>query len=152
LCCERPREAVFIDCGHIYSCMKCAMGLTQCPLDKKPIKYFLKFQINDWRGKNQTFLPQIKNNYIDNSNMTISRSYLNSIKNQLDLSEQYTLLKEENVLYQKFYKCLICNKRKKDVMFADCCHLVCCNECSFGFRKCPIDNIEITKRYTIYFA
>jgi len=128
------------------------MGLVQCPLDKKPIKSILRYQISDWRGRNPKFLPQTKSTWFENSNINSSGSYISSIKNQLDPSEQYILLKEENDHYKKFYKCLICNKRKKDIMFGDCCHLVCCNECSVGFRRCPIDNIEITKRYPIYFA
>jgi uncharacterized CHY-type Zn-finger protein len=37
ICGRRPRELLFNECGHVYSCRPCAKIFDKCPLDHKPI-------------------------------------------------------------------------------------------------------------------
>jgi len=59
ICCERPREVIFLRCGHVYCCAKCSAELNLCPLDKKPINQKFKFKMCDKYGVNEKHLPNM---------------------------------------------------------------------------------------------
>lgn len=42
ICCANEYNTVFIPCGHVYACTKCASSLHQCPLCRKRIENVLR--------------------------------------------------------------------------------------------------------------
>ena len=42
ICMDKEISMVFVPCGHLISCGKCANALKQCPLCRKPIKEAIK--------------------------------------------------------------------------------------------------------------
>ena len=42
ICMDKKISMVFVPCGHLISCRKCANALKQCPLCRKPIKEAIK--------------------------------------------------------------------------------------------------------------
>jgi DNA repair protein RAD16 len=46
ICCENPMDAVYLDCGHTYTCMECTGKLKtkSCPVCRAPIKKIIRAQ------------------------------------------------------------------------------------------------------------
>lgn len=42
ICFENESNSVFIPCGHITACVKCASSLTQCPICRKKFRNVIK--------------------------------------------------------------------------------------------------------------
>jgi hypothetical protein len=162
ICCERPREVIFLNCGHIYCCAICSLKIQACPIDQKPISIKYRFQVCDKYGIFDPLYIQRKsvgffNNAIyslqqlsnaNNSNTTV----MNIMKNPSSLSEKYVELKQKNEQYKRFFRCIGCNEKKKAVMFDECGHFIYCNECAHGLKECPLDNIAISKAHTAYIS
>ena len=45
ICLDENREMVFIPCGHICSCLKCAKKLKDCPMCRKKITHSVRFYV-----------------------------------------------------------------------------------------------------------
>lgn len=54
--------------------------------------------------------------------------------------------KEKNSINE----CLICFENKKDILFQNCKHCCCCEECSKNLSNCPICRQPISEKYKIY--
>jgi len=153
LCCERPREVVFLNCGHIYSCIKCSIGLSKCPLDKKPIEKIIRYKVADSRDLVEwSSYTKLKHIWSEKFGGNISSGSIKELKGQLDEAEYFSLLKDEQTNYEYFYKCMICNHRDKEVIFEDCQHLVCCEKCAKSCRTCPLDNVQTLRTHHVYFS
>jgi len=152
LCCERPREVVFLDCGHIYTCAQCSKYLFKCPIDKKYIRSKYKYRLCDKHGINHSFLSQLSNTNLQTACTTSLNSRVETTMHEDEVLAQFSILKEEYYNYDYFTKCIKCNERTKNVIFEDCCHIVCCYKCSTTLQKCPLDSVEITKKSEVYFS
>jgi len=152
LCCDRPREVIFLECGHIYACGKCAKNLYQCPLDKKYITKKLHFRICDKFGINANYVNELEVNSLKARHYDHLGLCYDKVKEYLDEAKKYELLKEKFDNYNYFEKCIICNQQRKDTFFADCGHLVCCRNCSETVNCCPIDRVNLTHKAQVYYA
>jgi hypothetical protein len=160
ICCERPREVIFLNCGHIYCCAICALKIQTCPIDQKPIYIKHRFQVCDKYGVVDSLDTKQKSAGLFNSVIQVIlescianngfSSVMNIQKNQSALSEKYVEMKLKNEQFKRYFRCIGCNQRKKDVMFGDCGHFIYCNDCAHGLKECPLDNISISKAHTAY--
>jgi len=152
ICCENPREVMFVNCGHIYCCTKCSLQLKVCPLDQKPISKKYKYIVSDKYGIPEDPSEFKKGSSFCHSLTTAIFGSQTSIKcapseeKKTPLKEKYLQLRVKNENYKKYFKCIECNKSQKEVMFLDCCHLAYCQSCSIDFKSCPLDDTPITKR------
>ena len=42
VCLDLPKETVFVDCGHMATCVSCAEKVTSCPLCRVPKTKFIR--------------------------------------------------------------------------------------------------------------
>jgi len=152
ICCDQPREVVFLNCGHIYVCADCSKGLTVCPLDKLPIKAQYRYKICDKYGINNRCLADLTISSFKAHNCYIPDVSYEKITDQLDTSEKFNVLRERFDNYNYFEKCLKCDKKNKETLFVDCCHLLYCKDCAEDVKQCPIDDVEITQKLPVFFA
>jgi len=152
LCCDRPREVIFLSCGHIYTCGQCAKNLVQCPLDKKYISAKFSFRICDKFGINANYINKLEVNSLKQRKYDHLGLSYDKVKEYLDDAKKYDLLKEKFDNYNYFEKCIKCNQQRKDTFFVDCGHLVCCRGCAETVDYCPIDHVGLTNKVPVYFA
>jgi len=152
ICCDRPREVVFLNCGHIYVCTDCSKGLAVCPLDKQPIKAQYRYKICDKYGINNSCLADLTISSFKAHNCYNPALSYDKITDQLETSDKFKVLRERFDNYNYFEKCLKCDKGKKDTLFVDCCHLLYCKDCAEDVKQCPIDDVEITQKLSVFFA
>lgn len=153
ICCERFREVIFLSCGHVYCCEKCAMELVTCPIDKSVICSKYRYNMCDKYGINNQLLPQIIASRLQHLDI-YKPSDLNTQLTKRDgtLIEKYLMLKLKNENYRMFYNCIICNERKKNVLFLHCRHLICCDKCAENLKVCPLDGLHIIKKTHVFTA
>ena len=61
-------------------------------------------------------------------------------------------MKEKLTDYERVRICTVCYERPRDVVFLECGHLVCCDECARNIRECPFDKSVILKKKRIFVA
>jgi len=152
LCCDRPREVIFLSCGHIYTCGQCAKNLVQCPLDKRYISAKFSFRICDKFGINANYIDELEINSLKQRKYDHLGLSYDKVKEYLNDAKKYDLLKEKFDNYNYFEKCIKCNQQRKDTFFVDCGHLVCCRNCAETVDSCPIDHVSLTNKIPVYFA
>jgi hypothetical protein len=162
ICCERPREVIFLSCGHIYCCVKCSLKINICPIDQKPIYIKYRYQVCDRFGifdnfdaqeKSRGFLNDTIDALIQLCNAQNAFSSIMSLrKNQSSMDEKYVELKLKNERYKNYFQCIGCNQRKKDVIFNECGHFVYCNSCAHDLKECPFDHIAISQTLNAYIS
>lgn len=47
-------------------------------------------------------------------------------------------LQEENEKLRNLLQCKICFEKESCIVFLPCSHMVCCEKCFVGIKKCPI--------------
>jgi len=153
ICCERFREVIFLGCGHVYCCEKCAMELVTCPIDKSVIFSKYRYTMCDKFGINHQVLPQIIASKLQSLDILKFNLPSNDIKKkEPTLMEKYMILKVKNTNYKMFYHCIICGERKRNILFVRCRHLICCHVCSENLKECPLDNISIVRKSHVFTA
>ena len=158
ICCENQRDVVFLNCGHIFCCVKCAVRIKTCPIDQKPISSRYKLLVCDKNGVYESsdssdvsfgFISDIKNMLFEKTSWFQSETQ--TLKEQ-PASEKYVELRSQNNKYKRYFNCIKCNTQRKDVMFAGCCHIAYCGDCAQDVKVCPFDNKVITKKFKTFTA
>jgi len=153
ICCERFREVIFLGCGHVYCCEKCAMELVTCPIDKSVIFSKYRYTMCDKFGINHQVLPQIIASKLQSLDILKFNIPSNDIKKkEPTLMEKYMILKVKNTNYKMFYNCIICGERKRNILFVRCRHLICCHVCAENMKECPLDGIQIVRKSHVFTA
>lgn len=108
ICLKENAETMFIPCGHVISCVQCAVTFDHCALCRQPLEKIMRVFVYLFEGNEK-------------------------YPNKLDcLSTQQA----ENPVDQTL--CKICHKEDMVVAFLPCRHICACFECATKMKKCPV--------------
>lgn len=108
ICWKEPVKVIFIPCGHVISCIQCAVSLEQCAICRQTLNSIMRVYIyNDKQHKN-------------NHRPINSASSLTSIEHVDPML------------------CKVCKKEEMAVTFLPCRHIFTCSGCSDVMKKCPV--------------
>ena len=103
-------------------------------IPKKKNKFLRKIDFFTTDNKIKYFNPKIENNF----HYTETTRNNNIINIKKSVSSDITL-------------CIICYKKTKNIVYHNCNHLVCCEDCANKVDICPICRKEIVKTQKIYY-
>jgi len=146
ICCYRPKDVIFLNCGHVFCCSQCANNIQKCPFDSHPITVKLQFKRTDYLGKEVAGVA----NY--NENRISYRVMANLEKDRESWVDTYELLRFEVKKLKKNEYCGICFRRPRECLFMQCGHVFCCLVCSKTLERCPLDQKVINKKVRLFFT
>ena len=146
ICCHNSKDVIFLNCGHIFCCSKCASNLIKCPLDNQEISWKLVYERIDYLGqKDQEIFESNMNDKLHTKQLT----EFDSDENWLKLYEN---LSYDIKNHKKIEFCGICFRRPREYLFLECGHVFCCSMCAKNNIRCPLDQKKITKKIRLFYA
>ncbi|CAI6373103.1 unnamed protein product [Macrosiphum euphorbiae] len=108
ICYKEEMKVVLIPCGHVVTCIQCALTLEQCAVCRQPLDMVMKIHLSMDEGtvKDVRQLPCSSSECLDE---------------QLD-----TML------------CKVCHTKEMAAVFIPCRHVYACVECAEDMHECPV--------------
>jgi hypothetical protein len=159
LVCSKRRNR-WQDFKNCITCKKKPQVIISAMSSKEYDDRILRFEeeIKNLKEQNNAlFEERVK---LSNFTTEVLNSNLASIKDSLTNNEitdtKDIVLKEIQMVKDKMSDlernriCTVCFVRSRDIVFLDCGHLVCCEECSRNLRQCPFDKSYILSKKKIF--
>lgn len=108
ICLKEKAETMFIPCGHVISCVQCAVTLDQCAVCREPLDKILRVFV---------YLAEDNEKY----------------PNKLECLSQKQAEKSADPML-----CKICQKDEMTIAFLPCRHICACFECATEMKECPV--------------
>lgn len=108
ICLQDKLKVAFIPCGHIYTCVQCAVALGHCAVCRSVSKQAMRVFVH---------MDELK---INNSNQLLCSSSQNSN----ELSDPMI--------------CKVCYKKNIKAAFIPCRHVYSCESCAAEIDECPV--------------
>ena len=145
ICCYNSKNMIFLQCGHIFCCSKCASNLVKCPLDNQTISWKLMYDRIDYIGQKDQDMMLNPDARSGRKQLTEGDSDENWLKLYENLSYDIKKLKKNEF-------CGICFRRPREYLFLECGHVFCCSICAKDNIKCPLDQKTITKKIKLFYT
>lgn len=154
ICYKEKIKVAFVPCGHVISCVQCALTLDSCAVCRQPYNFAMRVYVHMDETKVKTkeeikeeINEEIKEEIKDEIKEEIRDETQDETNNKSNDKTKDDEIKDDQLpcsssqcSYQSSDSmlCNVCHKEEMDVAFIPCRHIYSCVKCAADLHECPV--------------